>query len=233
MRILGLFHSKLAAHSGVRRILPEGAKASWAWASFVNRASQQSCERRFTERNLSPKVTKFRSITDAQASDPRALPPNHHSVANIFSSFLPRTPPHTTTTPKTSQQAKEVPGQLLPVSPSLPQSPALHTQLGMQALIQAFLPLCGRAGRLSPGGATLPTDCKGTDETNGGCAPCHDWGATPSLSCCQPAGSKQCHTELSSGQGRAKSLFIELFLLWNFHWPVKYFYIYYTFNGSS
>lgn len=51
--------------------------------------------------------------------------------------------------------------------------------------------------------------------------------------CCQPRGSEECHTEFGSGQSRAKSLFIELFLLWNFHWPVKYFYIYYTFNGNS
>lgn len=61
------------------------------------------------------------------------------------------------------------------------------------------------------------------------------WLGNPATSspCCQPTGPEECHTEFGSGQSQAKSLFIELFLLWNFHWPVKYFYIYYTFNGSS
>lgn len=32
---------------------------------------------------------------------------------------------------------------------------------------------------------------------------------------------------------KKKSHYIKLFLLWNFYWPVKYFYIYYTFNENS
>lgn len=97
-------------------------------------------------------------------SDPRALPLNHHFVANIFSSFRP---PHPTPLPRLKLPSKQRRCQVsscLSLPPSLPRSPALHTQLGMQALLQAFLPLCGRAGRLSPGGATLPTECKGSDK---------------------------------------------------------------------
>lgn len=139
---------------------------------------------------------------------------------------------HITAKPKTCQPAQEMSGQLLLASSSLSGVPSPPHPTGNVVLLQP-----SHQSRLESRQAwpprSNPTHRLQRDRRNSGHAPCHDWGAATSLSCCQPAGSKQCHTELSSGQGRVKSLFIELFLLWNFHWPVKYFYIYYTFNGSS